>query len=523
MKKGRLKYIYYIFFTISILYSCSPKVSYQVQSFFFDGVPDYLEGADFANDSTLFALSEEISDSLKSKQLQNTITFHQPYSERDCAKCHNRNQMGKLRLKSPELCYTCHIDFNNIYTIVHAPVVSGACSECHQPHQSKIKGLLRQPEQELCISCHVNQFTNNNSFHKKVEDRDCSECHNPHGGKDRFMLESVSCYDCHENYEEKFEFVHGPVDARKCDLCHTNHDSKLKNLLIKSGDELCLDCHNDYDIFPQVYHKNTEGRTCITCHNPHSAKADSIYSVAAEKGKYTVENTTSTSRKNVSDLLKTNKANVNSNTRQEKRNQPKKEQEAIPRVDDKGTHISKTTIKEEHYYWQIQIAALKTEKATSLLKEKYNLEDSIYLKEENGMYKYSFGNFNSYTEAKVALRNYQSNTISADAFYVKKVYTEKDVGLTNKLRVEEEINFYTNSVSWKIQIAKLKLPISKAILDYVFTTKHTINMHYDNQCYIYTFGDYPNINQAKIELQRYVLESGNIDAVLIKCELNKTP
>lgn len=522
MKKGRLKYIYYIFFTISILYSCSPKVSYQVQSFFFDGVPDYLEEADFANDSILLASGEEMADSLKSKQLQNTITFHQPYSERDCAKCHNRNQMGKLRLKSPELCYTCHIDFNNIYTIVHAPVVSGACSACHQPHQSKIKGLLTQPEQELCIGCHVNQFTNNNSFHKKVEDRDCSECHNPHGGKDRFMLESVSCYDCHENYEEKFEFVHGPVDARKCDLCHTNHDSKLKNLLIKSGDELCLDCHNAYDISPQLYHKNIELRTCISCHNPHSARADSVYSVAAEKGKY-IATTPSTSPKKALDLQKTDRQDINTNISPENSRPLKNKPKTSKQADNLKANPSKTDIKEEQYSWQIQIAALKTEKATSLLKEKYNIEDSIYLKKENGMYKYSFGNFTSYTEAKVALRNYQSNTISADAFYIKKEHVKKKVVLTEKLALEEEMNFYTNSVSWKIQLAKLKLPISKVILDYVFTTTHTINMHYDNQCYIYTFGDYPNINQAKIELQKYVLESGDTNAVLIKCELNKIP
>lgn len=270
MKKVKLKYIYYIFFTISLAWSCTPKHSYTIKAFLFDGVPNpFLKELDLKNDTLVLNDSVLANATSRTKKKELEFNLHLPYKTRECSSCHDRNQMGKLRLPSPALCNLCHEDFNKDYKVVHGPVVSGSCAECHKPHQSKLNSLLKLPDQELCLSCHETHFSKENKVHKEVKGTDCTTCHNPHGGNDRFLLESGTCYKCHDNYEEKYTFLHGPVDTQGCALCHGTHSLKTEKHLIKPEVELCLSCHTSKEVLTSPYHQGIENNTCTSCHDPH--------------------------------------------------------------------------------------------------------------------------------------------------------------------------------------------------------------------------------------------------------------
>jgi len=262
------KYIYYIFFAISLLWSCTPQHSYTIKSFLFDGVPNPYAEETVLQDSTLSVENQTTNQALSSLEAKSRFELHPPYQSRDCSKCHDRDQMGKLKLPTPDLCNLCHKDFNKQYTLVHGPVVTGSCAECHKPHQSKLKKLLTLPDQELCIKCHDTHLSRKNEIHQDLEGVSCLSCHNPHGGENRFLLESRACYRCHENYEDKYEILHGPVDALTCAVCHETHESSKEKHLIKEAQELCLDCHVFKDILSSTEHQSTE-KNCLECHDPH--------------------------------------------------------------------------------------------------------------------------------------------------------------------------------------------------------------------------------------------------------------
>lgn len=278
MKQGKSNCIYSILFGIAILLfvSCTPRQTYKVKSFLFDGVPDPYAVENELELDTINQNGTLSNDTLSLTASRNQMNFHAPYQERDCASCHDRNQMGKLRLPLPELCNQCHEDFSDKYKIVHGPVVSGYCTECHNPHQSKIEKLLTRSGQELCFTCHEAVLFKEGTFHEKIKTTDCTQCHNPHGGDNRLMLQSNDCYQCHENFETKFDFLHGPVSSKDCTICHEEHKSKNEYLLVKPGNELCLNCHNSDDIKTNPSHHYTEKINCTTCHNPHGGASRNL-------------------------------------------------------------------------------------------------------------------------------------------------------------------------------------------------------------------------------------------------------
>jgi len=240
MNLDKHKFINYLLFIIavSLFWTCSPELSYGV---------------------SLQTIKTNTKEILVSTIQKNEFNLHPPYLERDCASCHDRNNMGKTKLP---------------FETLHGPVASNNCIQCHTPHQSKLKNLLVASSKKLCLSCHNSKQVSENKIHKDIKETSCTKCHNPHGGNNRMSLQSESCYKCHDNYKKEYKFLHGPVDSGNCFQCHGTHKTKAPKLLINSGDNLCLSCHNSKDIIKTEYHIDIKNNKCIECHNPHGGKND---------------------------------------------------------------------------------------------------------------------------------------------------------------------------------------------------------------------------------------------------------
>ncbi|MCI0522492.1 MAG: hypothetical protein L0Y37_02455 [Bacteroidales bacterium] len=181
-----LKYLSFAVISFSI--SCSPKISNNLLTFFFDGVPP-ADSAD-AESSVVPDESDFNSEVFRAVPVEVTIGYsaHYPYSENVCFSCHDEKLKSDLIMPQPDLCYACHSDYSTEYKYIHGPVAGGYCTTCHNPHMSKNKKLLVRTGQPLCLECHEAQAVFENSAHGKIADNECISCHNPHGGDDSFIL-----------------------------------------------------------------------------------------------------------------------------------------------------------------------------------------------------------------------------------------------------------------------------------------------------------------------------------------------
>ena len=267
----KYKHIIYLLFVVvvSLFWACSPKFSHDVKSFLFDGVPDPYKVEISAINDSLKLDSTSIKGVFRNPIIRNEFNQHPPYKKRECESCHDRGQMSKSKLPSPELCYQCHDDFNKTYEFLHGPIAAGNCTQCHNPHQSKLKNLLLKKSQDLCFNCHDSKKIIVNKIHEKIKDESCTTCHNPHGGSNIYSLQSGSCYQCHDNYKMEYKFLHAPVASNNCSECHTSHKNTTPKLLVYSSNKLCFNCHDSKEIYTTEYHQKIKKENCTKCHNPH--------------------------------------------------------------------------------------------------------------------------------------------------------------------------------------------------------------------------------------------------------------
>lgn len=285
MKGNTSKYFNYFLFiiVISFFWTCSPKLSYEVKSFLFDGVPNpYKVEVTVIQDSLTKAKELNTANAVTSTAARNDLNIHAPYQERKCTDCHTRDRMGKPKLPMPELCNQCHEDFTKKYTNIHGPIATGNCTECHNPHQSKFKKLLKFEGQDLCLNCHTSTQVAENKVHKDINTISCTECHNPHGGSNKFNLEKGSCYKCHDNFEKKLPFLHGPVVSDNCSQCHDSHTSTSEKLLLDVDQKLCYKCHNPKEVKSQKHHQTMKGESCTKCHNPHGGTTANFLKISSK-------------------------------------------------------------------------------------------------------------------------------------------------------------------------------------------------------------------------------------------------
>lgn len=172
---GKILALIFLLFT-----SCSPKAGNKVLTIFFDGVPT-VDTIDEVADETL-NISKTLEDSIKNIIAENPfLSYHEPYRRKECLSCHDKNAVGNLLQTEPDLCFSCHEDFNTKYKYLHGPVSAGFCSTCHQAHVSKSRKLLLSPGNQLCFPCHTSYEIEQPDTHIKIGDSLCTDCHNPHG------------------------------------------------------------------------------------------------------------------------------------------------------------------------------------------------------------------------------------------------------------------------------------------------------------------------------------------------------
>jgi len=271
MHRGARTISLFLIIVLAYYISCSRDTGYKVLSTVFDGVPEPEEKSkearfDSLNQDTVAVLTETAS----AKRIR--MTFHEPYLDKDCASCHDENQMGKLVKDQPGLCYQCHDNFKAENEYLHGPVQGGYCTNCHSPHKAPSKDLLLRTGEDLCLDCHDGKAVKENIVHKNIEKENCVECHSPHGGENRYILRSKQCYKCHDDFKETYSFLHGPVGGEYCATCHEPHASGSENLLSKTGRDLCLNCHDLKQVEKNDSHKGIENKDCLECHSPHGGE-----------------------------------------------------------------------------------------------------------------------------------------------------------------------------------------------------------------------------------------------------------
>jgi len=250
-----------------VIARCTPEKKFHVLSFFFDGVPDPNKKTVVDSSSTVSTAYNTVPVAIVSE-----ASAHPPFEEHKCTSCHAGEFSNALIKPQPYLCYTCHVDFNSKYQLLHGPASSGYCTYCHDPHGSDHKKLLRITGQDLCFQCHEPKQVLKNKKHENIGKENCTECHNPHGGENRSFLKAGTCFNCHENFSNKYNFVHGPVVSGNCSACHDSHSSQKPKLLLRESQQVCLFCHDADLVFKNAAHKKAKKNNCIECHNPHGGE-----------------------------------------------------------------------------------------------------------------------------------------------------------------------------------------------------------------------------------------------------------
>jgi len=183
-------------------------------------------------------------------------TVHAPIMGGDCTSCHNpHGSPNKAMMKEvmPKVCFSCHPESMVQHKVMHPPVAAGDCAGCHDNHQSDFPNRLLQAGNALCFTCHPDKedgIKTKKTVHPPMK-QSCTLCHNPHGSANKAMLiDAVPglCSTCHPNESalaKKAISKHGPMnDAKACMNCHDPHFSDQPRLLPAVQMDLCLGCHN---------------------------------------------------------------------------------------------------------------------------------------------------------------------------------------------------------------------------------------------------------------------------------------
>lgn len=214
---------------------------------------------------------------------------HSPVKDNMCTTCHQAVQEpGKktahpgnltitLAQQGADLCYMCH-EPKNKKKIVHAPIMGGDCTSCHNPHGSLHKAMLRDAVPNICFQCHPGDMVNQQVVHPPAAAGDCSGCHDNHESDyaNRLVQDgNALCFTCHPDKEEGLKSkknAHPPV-KQACVLCHNPHSSPNKAVLSSAVPALCSNCHPaEAKLTERAITKHgpmNDPRSCMNCHDPH--------------------------------------------------------------------------------------------------------------------------------------------------------------------------------------------------------------------------------------------------------------
>jgi len=177
------------------------------------------------------------------------------------------------------LCLTCHDDIGARLKQkhVHAPVMAGACTTCHDPHGSPFRFQLSGEGRDACLRCHDDvRDAVRKAFTHAPAAKACTVCHDPHGsrhpGQTREAVNDL-CLACHH---EQPSAVPSPDDA---ELLFGRTAPADERAMTAAGRRIELDPGLQTG-HPSVRHpvagsSNPAERgkplTCASCHDPHGA------------------------------------------------------------------------------------------------------------------------------------------------------------------------------------------------------------------------------------------------------------
>jgi len=178
-----------------------------------------------------------------------------------CHQCHQQPEPDQHFFepvaKGGDLCHICH-EPTARGRVVHAPVMDGMCTACHDPHQSDHKGQLkRKAGPDLCLTCHARDGSGDQgSVHAPYQSGMCLNCHGPHFSDTVALLRG--------NYPDGLYAPYGP-DTYFCFKCHGtdpfDEPRTLDATQFRNGN---LNLH-----FRHV--NRDKGRSCRACHHPHAS------------------------------------------------------------------------------------------------------------------------------------------------------------------------------------------------------------------------------------------------------------
>jgi DmsE family decaheme c-type cytochrome len=152
-----------------------------------------------------------------------------------------------------------------------------SCIDCHSPHHAKeSQFLMKVKSPDLCYTCHLNvraEFAR--PFHHRVNEGliQCNDCHNPHGSFRPKQLRTDAagdevCYKCHTEKQGPFVYQH-EAKIEGCVICHSPHGSTNQRMLRQNQvNLLCISCHSFAGPpgTPDFHNQSTKYQSCTFCH-----------------------------------------------------------------------------------------------------------------------------------------------------------------------------------------------------------------------------------------------------------------
>lgn len=166
-----------------------------------------------------------------------------------------------------ETCATCHEkQYEEFRLSTHSRIavksetegVAQGCEMCHGPGSIHAdngggRGTMINPRKtpEICFTCHMDKKMEFRlPYHHPVLEghMSCADCHNLHGVDARpwtaTSLDDVNevCFKCHKDKRGPFTWEHQAL-RDGCTTCHKVHGSINEKMLLARDANLCLRCH----------------------------------------------------------------------------------------------------------------------------------------------------------------------------------------------------------------------------------------------------------------------------------------
>lgn len=176
--------------------------------------PPQVPGATFVGSKQCAECHSDVTDHFGSASHARLAIADAKVGDTGCEACHGAGSMhvkaggGRGTIvnpgKSPEACFTCHLDKRGEFSLPNShAVLNGhmSCSDCHEPHSGKALagGASLESETETCTKCHTAQKGPFVFPHQAMKEG-CTACHSPHGSVNQKMLvarDANLCLRCH--------------------------------------------------------------------------------------------------------------------------------------------------------------------------------------------------------------------------------------------------------------------------------------------------------------------------------------